>query len=414
MIDPSPSRSRFAERMALYYGALFLVYGVHVTYFPVWLSWRGLTPQEIGVITALPIFMRVVITPAIAAAADRNHNHRDVIIVLSLISAALVLVTSQCRTFWTLLLTAVPYSIAVASTMPLTETIAVAGARADGHDYGRMRLWGSLTFLLATLAVGALYDRLGADVGIWALVAATFATVGAAFLLPRAAGPIAARPRLIAGAGETSELKRLLSQPVFAVFLAAVGAIFGSHAAFYTFGALHLKGQGISGTAFGALWAISIFAEMAVFAVSKPLIARLGAVNLIMIAAAAGIIRWGAMSLDPPLHLLVVIQALHAATYGATHLGAMHFIGQAVPDKGAGQAQALYAVVGTGLITGFATLIAGQLYPNLAGQTFLVMGALSASGLAAGIWLSKSWNGRPLLKDDETNATPTALEPVAK
>ena len=125
-------------------------------------------------------------------------------------------------------------------------------------------------------------------------------------MLPR---PVAAAPLAgeVGDATEAGLLTALLGTPVFVVFLLAVGAVMGSHAAFYTFGALHLKGQGISGTAFGALWGISIFAEIAVLAWSAPLIAMLGPVRLLMAACVAGIVRWGAMSLDPPLAVLVVL-----------------------------------------------------------------------------------------------------------
>ena len=410
MPTPAPANRHlpsawFAERMALYFGALFLIYGVHVTYFPVWLAWRGLRPEEIGLITALPIFMRTVLTPAIAAHADAQGNHRQVIIALSFASAVLALVISQCRTFWQILVAAVPFAIAIASIMPLTETLAVAGVRGAGHDYGRMRMWGSLTFLVATVAAGLLYDAYGGGAGIWGVCTAAMATAGAALLLPR---PVAAAPRAgeVGGATEAGLLTALLGTPVFVVFLLAVGAVMGSHAAFYTFGALHLKGQGISGTAFGALWGISIFAEIAVLAWSAPLIARLGPVRLLMAACVAGIVRWGAMSLDPPLAVLVVLQLLHAFTYGAAHLGAIHFIACAVPGRGAGSAQALYSAIGTGLIAGTATIAAGYLYPHLAGQTFLVMAAVSGAGLAAAIWVHKTWAGGPLLEE------PAAVSPT--
>jgi MFS transporter, PPP family, 3-phenylpropionic acid transporter len=387
----------FAERLALYYGALFMVYGAHITYFPLWLSWRGLTPQELGFITALPILMRIVIAPSIAAYADRHGNHRAVMIVLSITSAVLALIISQCATFWTLLLTVVPFAIAISSIGPLTETLAMAGARAEGHDYGRMRLWGSLTFLVATVLTGRLFDAFGASVGIWGMVGATLMTVGASLLLPHAPheGPA---PPTVGLKPPQSLVWPLLRQPVFAMTLLAVGAIFGSHAAFYTFGALHLKGQGVSATAFGGLWAVSIIAEVALFAVSQPIVDRYGPIKLIMAAAAAGVIRWGAMSLDPSLATVVVLQVLHAATYGAAHLGIMHFIARAVPERGAGQAQALYSTIGNGLFTGLATLAAGQLYPLLAGQTFLIMAALSACGLAATIWVGKTWDGKVVLR----------------
>jgi MFS transporter, PPP family, 3-phenylpropionic acid transporter len=394
-VPDAPSRW-FAERVGLYFAALFLIYGTHVTYFPVWLAWRGLSPEQIGLITALPIFLRVLVTPAIAARADARRTHREMIVTLSVLCAALAMIISQCTTFSALLLTVVPFTIAVASIMPLTETIAVSGARAAGHDYGWMRLWGSLTFLVSTVVSGLVYDAYGAAAGVFVLVGAAVVTAGAACAMPPAA--------LVSGGApadhqrEPGVLRALARKPQFLLFLLAVGGIFGSHAAFYTFGAIHLKGQGVSGTAFSALWAVSIIAEVALLAVSAPLTARFRPTDLFIAASAMAALRWGAMSLDPPFAVLVVLQVLHAATYGAAHLGAMAFIAAAVPDRGAGQAQALYSAIGNGLVTGLATLAAGHLYPMLGGRLFLVMAALAAVGAAAAIALSKAWDGQPLIE----------------
>ena len=440
----SPNRDQpspwFAWRMAVFFGALFLIYGVHISYFPVWLSWRGLSPQEISIITALPIFIRVALTPAAGAYADAHGNHREVIIALSVAAAALVLAMAPLTSFWALLFAAVPYSIAISTMMPLTETIAVAGVRSAGHDYGRMRLWGSLTFLVATLACGLLTDLHGTAITVWLLLAATLATAGVSLVLPKpAAVPartfasevdtgsreenatkqrprallrfrrIGKRSRIDATAPPRSQsglLRALLMQPVFLVFLLAVGAILCSHAAFYTFGALHLKGRGISGQQFGILWAVSIAAEIAVLAYSARVMAWRGPLELIMFAGVAGVVRWGAMSLDPPFEVLLILQALHGATYGAAHLGAIHFIARAVPGPGAGTAQALYSSISNGLFTALSTLVAGHVYPALAGRTFLVMAALCGLGVVGGIWLTKTWNGGAVFGGSE-DATPT-------
>lgn len=388
----------FAERMALYFSALFLIYGVHISYFPVWLHWRGLSPQDIGLITALPIFARTVLTPWIAAHADTRSNHRTMIIALSGLSAGLAIVVSQCASFWPIALVAVPFSIVISTIMPLTETLAVAGVRGAGHDYGRMRLWGSLMFLVTTVLTGILIDAYGAPITVTVLIAASLATFAAALVLPKPP-PVSLEANATSDSQTESGLVRtLLSQPVFVIFLFCVGAVMGSHATFYTFGALHLKSQGISGAAFGALWVISIAAEMALLAYSAPLVARFGAVRLLIAGAAASVIRWGAMSLDPDFGVVVCLQALHALTYGATHVGAIHFIARAVPTRGAGTAQALYSAIGSGLVTGVATLMAGQLYPQLAGLTFLVMAALAGAGLAAAIAIDKAWDKGPILR----------------
>jgi MFS transporter, PPP family, 3-phenylpropionic acid transporter len=396
---------RFAARMAVFFGALFLIYGVHVTYFPVWLHWRGLTSEEIGFIVGVPIFVRVLATPAIAAYADARGNHRRVIIALAGLSLALALLMSGLTTFWSLMLAAVPFSIAVSSIMPLTETVAVAGVRAAGHDYGRMRLWGSFTFLLATAGTGALVDAIDGRVGIFVLIAGTVATFGASLLMPKPTEEALAQARAPQppGAGLA-----LLTSPVFLLFLLSVGAINASHVTFYTFGAIHLKSQGVSGTAFGAMWAVSVFAEMALFSMSGAIAGRFGPLNLILVGGVAAVIRWGAMSLDPGLGVALMLQALHALTYGATHLGAIHFMARAVPNVGAGTAQAFYSSLASGLVTGVATIVAGQLYPHLGGKSYLVMAAIAALGIAAAIAVGKMWGGGPLIEPERAQDTSAA------
>ena len=80
------------------------------------------------------------------------------------------------------------------------------------------------------------------------------------------------------------------------------------------------------------------------------------------LAAAAAVVRWLAMGFDPPLALLLPLQVLHGLTFGATHVGAIHFMGRAVPRSQTGTAQALYASVTGGIAMGGAMLIAGPLY----------------------------------------------------
>ena len=157
----------FGMRVALFYGALFVVYGMHVPYTPVWLNGRGLTAAEISTIMAGPFFLRLFISPGIAMAADRTGRHRLVLIGLSWASLAIVLVLSQAAGFWPILLLMVPLIVVFTTIMPLTETVAVSGVRHAGLDYGRMRLWGSLTFVAAIFAGGFAVARWGSDAGIW-------------------------------------------------------------------------------------------------------------------------------------------------------------------------------------------------------------------------------------------------------
>ena len=159
---------------------------------------------------------------------------------------------------------------------------------------------------------------------------------------------------------------------------------------FYTFGTLHWQAQGLSAEWAGRLWAISIVVEVALFAYSRAVVERIGAVQLIALGGAAGVVRWFVMGLDPGLLLLVPLQVLHVFTFGAAHLGAVHFIARTVPEGQAGTGQALYAAVTGGLGMGMAVMLAGSLYADFGGRAYWAMAALAGVSLVASLVLLRA------------------------
>jgi PPP family 3-phenylpropionic acid transporter len=138
---------------------------------------------------------------------------------------------------------------------------------------------------------------------------------------------------------------------------------------------------------------------------------RFSPAQLIVAGAGASVVRWGVMVLDPPLGVLVPLQALHALTYGAAHLGAILFITRAVPHQGMGSAQAFYATIAAGLALGVVGLVSGALFAQLGGTVFLVPTVVAMIGCAAGILLLRGWDGAALWTDDAeatAGASPTA------
>ncbi len=341
---------------------------------------RGLTAAEISIISATPFFLRIGVTPAVSLFADRIGNHRIVVIATALLALSGALLLSQAQGFLPILLLAIVMLISASTAMPLTETVTVEGVRREGLDYGRIRLWGSLTFIAASFGGGVVIDRFGAGAGIWMLVAGCAITSAAALLLPRPARAVPDASH-VTGPSAFEQAKRLVSTPLFLVFLVAVGATQASHATLYTFGALHWRSQGISPTWVGILWAISVSAEILLFAYSSALARRFGIIEVLLAGALGCVVRWTILAFDPPLALLIPLQVLHALTYGATHIGAILFISRAVPAGASGTAQGLYATIAAGVGHGAATLASGKLYPLFGGKAFLAMAALSAVGL---------------------------------
>jgi MFS transporter, PPP family, 3-phenylpropionic acid transporter len=125
-------------------------------------------------------------------------------------------------------------------------------------------------------------------------------------------------------------------------------------------------------------------------------VARLGPVGLLMAAGIAGIVRWGLMALAPSLPVLATVQLLHAFTFGAGHLAAMHFLQRAAPQGLAAAAQSTYSAVGMGLAMGAALLASGPLYAALGAGAYAAMAGLSAAGLLGALALGRFWNGARL------------------
>jgi PPP family 3-phenylpropionic acid transporter len=378
---------RFAARASLLFAAVFVVGGTQLPYLPVWLDWVGLSAREIAVVTAAPMLVRLAVTPAIAFAADRSGDHRRFLIGLAWAGLAAALGLAQSASFWPILAIALLFAVTTATVMPLAETVAMGGVRAAGLDYGRMRLWGSLSFIAATFCGGLAIDRFGASAVAWLMVAGAALTVLAAHALARPVGPCrpqaaADRPRI-----GLADALGLLRSRFFLTFLLAVGAVQAAHATFYTFGTLHWAAQGISGSWSGTLWAIGVGVEVGLLAFSGAVVRRIGAAELIALGAAASVVRWVAMAFDPPLALLVPLQALHGLTFGATHVGAFYLMTQMVPERHAGTAQALYASITAGIAMGGAMLLSGRLYAHHGGRTYWAMAAIAAVGLAASLAL---------------------------
>jgi PPP family 3-phenylpropionic acid transporter len=331
----------------------------------------------------------------IGFAADRAGDHRRFLIALSWAGLAALLALAQSRGFWMILACTLLFALAWTTIMPLTETVAMSGVRAAGLDYGRMRLWGSLSFIAATLAGGWVVEGFGAASAIWLVVGGGVLTTLAAHALARPIGlgrlkAATTPPRL-----SPADALGLLGSRTFLLFLLAVGAAQAAHAMFYTFGTLHWRTLGLSAGWSGALWAISIVCEVGLFAYSRAVFARIGARSLIMLGAGAAVVRWTAMGFDPPLALLVPLQILHGLTFGASHLGAMHFISQTVPEAQAGTAQSLYASVTGGVGMGSAMLISGPLYAAYAGRGYWAMALIAAIALAASLRLMRSGRTAP-------------------
>ncbi len=377
-------------RIALFYAAVFLVIGVHVPFWPVWLRSRGLGPGEIGLVLSVATWIRALAPPLIAQFADRSGERKRLMVALAAATWLAYLLFPFAHGLWPILGVTVIAAACFSAVVPLGENLAMLNARDHGFDYGRVRLWGSITFIVGATAAGRLLMASDEDLILWLIVATLALTVAATATLPRANAPPTPRSR-------RSPILGLLSNRVFVIFLVAVGLIQASHAAYYGFATIHWREAGLSDDVIGALWAEGVVAEIVLFAFSGAVVRRIGPVRLLLLGAAAGMVRWGVFGSTADLAVIVAVQWLHALTFAATHLGAMHFLARAVPREHSATAQTLYAALGVGVLMGLAMIVSGAIYGALGGAAFHAMAVMSMLGGIAGIALARTWRGGRVL-----------------
>ena len=359
--------------MAALYAALFLYIGIGMPFFPVWLNARGIDPELMGPILAIPMFARVLSVPLVAREADRRDAIRMAILISVWTSlAGHVLLGLSYGTA----AIAAAYSLAMllhTPFLPLTETYALKGLAERGRAYGPVRLWGSVAFVAGNFLGGFLLDAIPAPDLIWPIVASLGLSALAASML---------QPQSILKAQARASDAPLWRDPGFVAVLIGASLIQASHSIYYIFSALQWHGEGLPGSAIAALWALGVIAEIVLFAVSGRL--ALSPTTYLLIGAAGAALRWGAMALDPPVLALPFLQLLHALSFGSTHLGALTYVAQRARAGQAARAQG-YLTIAASAAGGGAAALSGVLYSNFGTGSYAFMALAAVAGGACGV-----------------------------
>lgn len=368
-----------AARLAAYYFAFFAHAGAYVSYFSLYLAARGLTAGEIAFCVAMPQAARIVAPALWGWLADswgeRYAGARRAIIVFSAFAmlAGFVALPFQERTP-SIALTLLLLSFFSAGAAPLVESITFSVLQGRTGGYGPIRLWGSIGFILAVLAVGAWMDRAGASILTDVMIALSAVTCLASLALPAGAvhAPLAAQ-----------RLGAVLRRPEVLAFFGACFCMTAAHGTMYVFYSIYLEQAGYSKTLIGVLWTVGVVAEVILFLRLPAVMRRFSLRALLLASFVCAIVRfvaigWGVES----LLLLAAAQLLHAATFGVFHAGSVAAVHRLFPGALAARGQALYSSIAYGLGGAAGSLVAGwswvALGPSMSFAISALFGALGA------------------------------------
>lgn len=354
----------------------------------------GFSGSEIGLLAAMQPLAAMIAPPLAVALAGRLQNTRvtlPALMTLSLIPYGLLLAVTG---FWPLLALYFAAFLLHAPIAPLLDDATLRRIEGTSHAYGRIRLWGSIGFIVAVNVIGPLSERLDLRVALWgnwfallmgALVAWHMARRGA--LLPLSTDK---SQRKVARA-LASSLKVIRETPgVSWLFLAGLLARFAQVGGTNFFG-IHADDIGMSESLIGLSWGIAVVSEVVMMVVSAPLMQRITARGLFILSALAGAIRWAVYAKTSSVGLLLGVQVLHAFTFAAFHIGSVTLVHTLFPPERRTEGQSAWTVTTSGLPVLAGTYLAGYLYDVVGIRPLFWISAV-ASLLAAlvALWIPRS------------------------
>jgi len=385
------------------FGALCFAYfasiGLFNPYAPLWFQSLGYSTLAIGAIASLQSWTRVVAPYGWSWLGDhwhqgqRRHLLLRIASGLTLLSALGLLVA---REYAAVAVVVTLVYLANAGVMPLTEAaLAQRLATAGGLDvgrYGRVRAWGSLGFIVVVVVSGALLQWVGIAALPWLTVVLLSALLLASWRLPPAppavpAAPTAAAPGVWA----------VLRQPAIAWFFAGTVLTVLAHTSLYAFLSLYLVDLGYGKSAVGALWAVSVAAEIAFFWTQAHWFSRWNAQTWLLVAAGVAALRFTAMALlGGSAVVLVLTQATHAVTFAAHHAACIATVDRNFPGRLRGRGQALYSTLGYG-VSGVLGGLAGGAFSQRWGFPAVFAAAALVAAAGFGCYWRARVLGRPVV-----------------
>jgi PPP family 3-phenylpropionic acid transporter len=374
-------------RLSAWYFFYFAFIGAFAPYFTLYLQSLGLAAPAIGTLMSLMLAMRLLAPNLWGWLADRIGRKVVVIRASALLAIAGFLPFFVATEFWALFAAMALMSFFWSAALPLVEALTLRHLEGRAEQYGRIRLWGSIGFIVAVLGTGAWLDLAPLASLLWVILGLLFGILCCTALLADVPGA--------APAGAAHGLRAGLLRPEVLALLAACFFMSAAHSPFYVFYSIHLVDHGYDKTAIGMLWSLGVIAEIAVF-VAMPRLMRAWSLRGILLASflLAAIrflmIGWGADSVA----VLLLAQVLHGATFGAYHAAAVAALNRWFPAHQQARVQALYGSISYGAGGMLGNIASGAVWEWLGAGPAFTLGALFAVVSLLLAW--RGWHPEPL------------------
>ena len=385
------SRPAQSLNFALFFFAYYGYVGVFSPYASLYFADRGLSATQIGILMSLMQVMRIFGPNLWGWVADQSRRRVLVLRLTSVVAAISFCGMFVGQSFMFFFALMVTVNLFTSAQGPISEALMLSSMRGDLTHYGRVRLWGSVGFIVLVTLSGYALDWQGIELMPWIALLMLVMVTSVTFSLHEEPATQHAQP--------SNSVGELLSHKSVLSFFASTFLMIAAHSSLYVYYSLYLSDMGYSKSVIGLMWSLGVIAEILFFFYQAPLFRRFGVRKLMLFSLAIAVIRflmigWGAQSLT----VLLVAQVLHAATFGVHHSASVATLQRWFAGSLQARGQALFISISYGLGGTVGGLLLSACWDTLGARwVYIVAAIMSLLGLFAA-QLSYRW------QDEEVRA----------
>jgi MFS transporter, PPP family, 3-phenylpropionic acid transporter len=366
---------------ALFYFSYFAAIGIYVPYWTLYLRDLGLSSLQIGTLYSIPSLCRIIVPLLVGYFADRFNRRRSLLILAAVGQLIPLSLIFWFHSYSYLLILISAFAFFNSTVLPLGEATVQEEHEKGSLDYGRTRLWGTLSFILLAIAFGKLLDSVGNSwilIGILICFAIHFLIT---FVMPE--GKMFFKL-------PADKVRLAFLTPGTWIFFACVMMMSVGHGTFYGFYSIYLADLGFRESGIGIHWAVAATTELIVFMFASRIMTRFRAETLISFCCLAAVVRWYLTGTFTSFGLLTAFQSLHAFTFGLFHATCLTLLHRIFPEGSRSIGQSLYTTLGNGVGNFTGIMFAGIFWDQYGGKLFYASSAIMIAAFVLSFFLRTS------------------------
>ena len=375
-------------RLSGFYFFYFATLGAFLPYWNLYLKDSGFNPAQIGELSALLAGTKIIAPNLWGWIADHTGKSLRIIRIASLFAALIFSGFLYVRGYLGFAWVTLGFSFFWNAALPQFEAVTLFHLKTESFRYSRIRLWGSVGFIVTVLGIGRILDSQDISILPFINLALLLAIWLASLMTPEVRVPVHEKT--------ADGIIGIIKKPEVLAFFAVYMLMQFAHAAYYVFYSIYLKQHHYTASLTGLLWALGVVAEIVLFIFMARLLKRFSLRVILLSSVWLSIVRWLLIAWGANyLGVLVFAQLLHAATFGATHAAAIHLVHNFFGHQHQGKGQALYSSFSFGLGGMAGSLFSGYYWDFMGAQFIYSMAAFFCvvAFVIAYIWVGRE-NGK--------------------